>query len=102
MRRADLPIIEGLLVPAVAVEMGFATNPEDKKKLLSLNKQTEIAKALAKSIKSFYRWFEIERKSGRKFGELRPINITNNYLKNTAGSVLVEFGNTKVFARIFG
>ena len=39
---------------------------------------------------------EIERKAGRKFGELRPINITNNYLKNTAGSVLVEFGNTKV------
>jgi ribonuclease PH len=39
---------------------------------------------------------EIERKSGRKFGELRPINITNNYLKNTADSVLVEFGNTKV------
>ena len=38
----------------------------------------------------------IERNSGRKFGELRPINITNNYLKNTAGSVLVEFGNTKV------
>jgi ribonuclease PH len=39
---------------------------------------------------------EIERNLGRKFGELRPINITNNYLKNTAGSVLVEFGNTKV------
>jgi ribonuclease PH len=39
---------------------------------------------------------EIERKSGRKFGELRPIYITNNYLKNTAGSVLVEFGDTKV------
>jgi ribonuclease PH len=38
----------------------------------------------------------IERKSGRKFGELRPINIINNYLKNIAGSVLVEFGNTKV------
>jgi ribonuclease PH len=38
----------------------------------------------------------IERKSGRKFGEMRPIKITNNYLKNAAGSVLVEFGNTKV------
>ena len=38
----------------------------------------------------------IERNSGRKFGELRPINITNDYLKSTAGSVLVEFGNTKV------
>jgi ribonuclease PH len=38
----------------------------------------------------------IGRNSGRKFGELRPIKITNNYLKNDAGSVLVEFGNTKV------
>jgi ribonuclease PH len=38
----------------------------------------------------------IERKSGRKLGELRPIKITNNYLKKVAGSVLVEFGNTRV------
>ena len=38
----------------------------------------------------------IERKSGRKFDELRSIKITNNYLNSAAGSVLVEFGNTKV------
>jgi ribonuclease PH len=38
----------------------------------------------------------IQRKSGRKFSELRPIEITNNYLQSAAGSVLVEFGNTKV------
>lgn len=38
----------------------------------------------------------IKRNLGRKFDELRPIRITNNYLKNAAGSVLVEFGNTKV------
>ena len=55
LRRADLPIIDGLLVPAVVVEMGFATNSEDKKKLLSSDTQTEIAKALAKSIKTFFR-----------------------------------------------
>ena len=55
LRRADLPIIEGLFVPAVVVEMSFATNPEDKKKLLSPDTQTEIAKVMAKSIKSFYR-----------------------------------------------
>lgn len=36
-----------------------------------------------------------QRSSGRKYGELRPIKITNNYIKGTA-SVLVEFGNTKV------
>jgi N-acetylmuramoyl-L-alanine amidase len=55
LRKADLPVIEGLFLPAVNLEMGFATNPEDKKKLLSTNTQTEIAKVLAKSIKSFYR-----------------------------------------------
>lgn len=38
----------------------------------------------------------IERNSGRKFNELRSIKITNNYLMSDAGSVLVEFGNTKV------
>ena len=38
----------------------------------------------------------IERKSGRKFDELRSIKITNNYLKKVTGSVLVEFGNTRV------
>lgn len=38
----------------------------------------------------------MERKSGRKFDELRPVKITNNYLQNDSGSVLVEFGNTKV------
>lgn len=36
------------------------------------------------------------RKSGRKYDELRPVRITNNYLRNAAGSVLVEFGETKV------
>jgi N-acetylmuramoyl-L-alanine amidase len=55
LRKADLPVIEGLFVPAVSVEMSFATNPEDKKKLLSPDTQTEIARDLAKSIKSFFR-----------------------------------------------
>ena len=43
----------------------------------------------------------IKRSSGRKFDELRPIRITNNYLKNAAGSVLVEFGNTKVICTAY-
>ncbi len=36
LRRADLPVTEDLFVPALVVEMGFATNSEDKKKLLSV------------------------------------------------------------------
>jgi N-acetylmuramoyl-L-alanine amidase len=55
LRRADLPLTEDLFVPFVVVEMGFATNPEDKKKLLFPDTQTDIANALGKSIKSFYR-----------------------------------------------
>ncbi len=55
LRRADLPVMDGLLVPALVVEMGFATNSEDKKKLLDLKTQAEISKSLAKSIKIFFR-----------------------------------------------
>ncbi|MCK4952070.1 MAG: ribonuclease PH, partial [Gammaproteobacteria bacterium] len=36
------------------------------------------------------------RPSGRKQDELRPIRITRNYTKHAEGSVLVEFGDTKV------
>jgi N-acetylmuramoyl-L-alanine amidase len=55
LREADVPIMEGMTIPALVVEIGFATNPEEKKKMLSEKTQKEIAKALAKSIILFYR-----------------------------------------------
>lgn len=36
------------------------------------------------------------RPSGRAADELRPITITRNYTKHAEGSVLIEFGDTKV------
>jgi ribonuclease PH len=36
------------------------------------------------------------RPSGRTHSKLRPIKITRNYTKHAEGSVLVEFGDTKV------
>ncbi len=36
------------------------------------------------------------RPSGRAFDQLREIKITRNYTKHAEGSVLVEFGDTKV------
>ncbi|MBP2650506.1 MAG: Ribonuclease [Firmicutes bacterium] len=36
------------------------------------------------------------RVDGRQANELRPVKITRNYLKHAEGSVLVEFGDTKV------
>ncbi len=37
-----------------------------------------------------------ERLNGRKNNELRSIKITKDYTNNALGSVLIEFGNTKV------
>ncbi|MBP1710155.1 MAG: ribonuclease [Deltaproteobacteria bacterium] len=37
-----------------------------------------------------------KRNQDRKFDELRPVRISNHYLRNVPGSVMVEFGNTKV------
>ena len=36
------------------------------------------------------------RNDGRKNNELRPISFTHNFTKHALGSVLVEFGDTKV------
>ena len=55
LREADTPLMEGLSVPALTVEIGFASNSDDRKKILLKKTHKEIAQALAKSIKSFYR-----------------------------------------------
>jgi len=54
LREADVPLAKGLSIPVLVVELGFATNSDDKKKLASSKTQTLIARALAKSIKSFF------------------------------------------------
>ncbi|MGE6384150.1 ribonuclease PH [Pseudomonas sp. NPDC078416] len=42
----------------------------------------------------------MKRPSGRAADQLRPINITRNYTKHAEGSVLVEFGDTKVICTV--
>jgi ribonuclease PH len=39
---------------------------------------------------------EMQRPSGRRHDELRPVRLTRNYTKHAEGSVLVEFGDTRV------
>ncbi|KQB84829.1 ribonuclease PH [Corynebacterium lowii] len=39
---------------------------------------------------------DFTRADGRALDEMRPVRITRNFTTNPAGSVLVEFGNTKV------
>jgi ribonuclease PH len=38
----------------------------------------------------------MQRPSGRKSNQLRAVNITRHYTKHAEGSVLIEFGDTKV------
>ena len=54
LRDAMMLPLEGLSVPAVMVEIGFATNPEDKKKITDAKTQEAIAHALCQSIKDFF------------------------------------------------
>jgi N-acetylmuramoyl-L-alanine amidase len=54
LRSAPFLVLENLTVPAVVLEIGFATNTKDKKKLLDKATQKSIARALAKSIKEFF------------------------------------------------
>ena len=39
---------------------------------------------------------EMQRPSGRRHDELRPVRLTRKYTRHAEGSVLVEFGDTKV------
>jgi ribonuclease PH len=39
----------------------------------------------------------IRRRDNRRFDQLRPVKFTRNFTKNAEGSVLAEFGDTRVF-----
>ena len=54
IRNAPLVAVDGLTIPAVIVEIGFATNPEDRKKLMDESVRSAIARALSRSIKEYF------------------------------------------------
>jgi N-acetylmuramoyl-L-alanine amidase len=51
LREAPLALLDGLSIPAVVVEIGFASNVEDRKKITEERYQQDIAKALSKGIR---------------------------------------------------
>ncbi|MEN6318964.1 MAG: N-acetylmuramoyl-L-alanine amidase [Syntrophaceae bacterium] len=54
LRNAPITVLEGVSIPAVVLEIGFATNADDRKKMLEENTQSAIAHALSQSIKDFF------------------------------------------------
>ena len=54
LRDAPMPILGDLSIPAVVLEVGFATNSDDRKKILNEKTQQAIAQALAKGIRDYF------------------------------------------------
>jgi N-acetylmuramoyl-L-alanine amidase len=54
LREAPVLILQNLRIPSIDLEMGFATNPTDRKKLQEESIQAAVAKAVAESIREFF------------------------------------------------
>jgi len=54
LREGPVLVLQGLNIPAVELEVGFATNPKDRKKLADEGMQRFVAHALSESIKEFF------------------------------------------------
>jgi N-acetylmuramoyl-L-alanine amidase len=54
LRDAPILILQNITIPAVDLEIGFATNPNDRKKLQDESIQAAVAKAVAESVREFF------------------------------------------------
>jgi len=54
LREAPVPVLEVIARPALVIELGFASNSEDRKKMMDKDIQLSIAKAISKSIKELF------------------------------------------------
>jgi N-acetylmuramoyl-L-alanine amidase len=54
LREAPTPILNDLAMTAVILEIGFATNLDDRKKVMDVKTQQAIAQALTKSVMDFF------------------------------------------------
>ena len=54
LRDAPSPLLDGLNIPGLVVEVGFATQPEDRKKLTDAETQKAIARALVKGLRDYF------------------------------------------------
>ena len=54
LRDAPIPVLTGLSIPAVVVEIGFATNLEDREKIMDETTQSAIVQALSTSIREYF------------------------------------------------
>ncbi|MCX5837556.1 MAG: N-acetylmuramoyl-L-alanine amidase [Deltaproteobacteria bacterium] len=54
LRDAPSPLLDGLTIPGLVVEIGFATHPDDRKKLTDPETQKAIANAIVKGLQKYF------------------------------------------------
>jgi N-acetylmuramoyl-L-alanine amidase len=54
LRDAPSPLLEGVAMPGLIVELGFATNPEERKRLTGEETQRAVARALVKGLRDYF------------------------------------------------
>jgi N-acetylmuramoyl-L-alanine amidase len=54
LREAPSPLLDALTIPGLVVEIGFATHPDDRKKLTGPETQKAIANAVVKGLQNYF------------------------------------------------
>ena len=54
LRDAPIPLLDGLAIPGLVVEIGFMTNPEERKKLSDNETQRAVARALLNGLRAYF------------------------------------------------
>jgi N-acetylmuramoyl-L-alanine amidase len=54
LRDAPSPLLDGLTIPGLVVEIGFATHPDDRKKLIEPETLRAVARALVKGLQDYF------------------------------------------------
>jgi len=54
LRDAPSPLLDGLTIPSLVIEIGFASHPDDRKKLTEPEIQKAIANAVVKSLQNYF------------------------------------------------
>ena len=55
LRDAPSPLLDGLAIPGLVVEIGFATDPDDRKRLTEEQTQRAVARALVAGLRDYFR-----------------------------------------------
>jgi N-acetylmuramoyl-L-alanine amidase len=82
-------VIRNAQMPAVLVEMGYMTNPEEEKRIKSISYQQNAAQALATAVINYFKVFEVYDLSNKKLATFKTKNEAINFANKQTKTVKV-------------